>query len=92
MSKKSENPSIKSIILEFVEKLRENENELLEIKERRKDLFNEYKDQLDTKAIKAALQIVKIRVNVADQTALDNILNTLEERLGGYISSDEDDA
>jgi uncharacterized protein (UPF0335 family) len=81
-------PVLKKAILDFVEKLRENENELQEIKERRKDIFEEYKDQLDVKAIKAALAIVKIRDAVLDQTALDNVLETLEARLGGYLDNE----
>ena len=81
-------PALKKTVLEFVEKLRENENELQEIKERRKDIIEEYKDQLDVKAIKAALQIVKIRDAVVDQTALDNVLETLDARLGGYLDDE----
>lgn len=87
-------PVLKKAILEFVDKLRENENELQEIKERRKDLIEEYKDQLDVKAIRAALQIIKIQDTVADPAALDNVLATLDARMGGYLDDDvaaEDD-
>lgn len=82
---------LKKTILEFVDKLRDNENELQEIKERRKDLLEEYKDQLDVKAIKAALQIVKIRSNVVDQAALDNILETIDATLGGYVEPEDEE-
>lgn len=90
MSKKtkSSGPVLKKTVLEFIDKLRENENELLEIKLRRKDLIEEYNDQLDVKAIKAALMIVKIRDTVVDQAALDNILETIDARLGGYLDDE----
>lgn len=93
MAKKNQKPvtALKRTILEFVDKLRDNENELQEIKDRRKDLIEEYKEQLDVKAIKAALQIVKIRNNVTDQAALDNILATIDATMGGYLEPEDDE-
>lgn len=92
-SNDSDNDSnLKSVILEFIGKLRGFENELDEIKEARKELIAEYSDRLDVKAIKAALQIVRIRDAVIDQIALDTAVEAIDGRMGGYLeNSSEND-
>lgn len=87
MSESTSDSDLKSVILEFVEKLRGFENELDEIKEARKELIAEYSDRLDVKAIKAALQIVRIRDGIVDQIALDTAVETIDGRMGGYLDN-----
>ena len=87
MSDSTSDSDLKSVILEFIGKLRGFENELDEIKEARKELIAEYSDRLDVKAIKAALQIVRIRDGIVDQIALDTAVETIDGRLGGYLDN-----
>lgn len=92
MSDSTSDSDLKSVILEFVEKLRGFENELDEIKEARKELIAEYSDRLDVKAIKAALQIVRIRDAIVDQIALDTAVETIDGRMGGYLDNSSENA
>ena len=59
----------------------ENEKKLLA--EEQKDLFSEYKEKLDVKALKAAIQIAKIKSKLADnsENEMENMLSTIETRL-----------
>jgi uncharacterized protein (UPF0335 family) len=53
--------STKETVKEFVEKVMTLENEKRLLREDEKVLFEDYKDQLDVKAFRAALRIAKIR-------------------------------
>ncbi|HIE83280.1 MAG TPA: DUF2312 domain-containing protein [Dehalococcoidia bacterium] len=53
--------STKETVKEFVEKVMTLENEKRLLREDEKALFEDYKDQLDVKAFRAALRIAKIR-------------------------------
>ena len=58
----------------------ENERRLLE--EDRKVLFAEYKEKLDIKAVKAAIQIAKIRSRLGDsEHTMDSIFETVEKHI-----------
>ena len=48
------------------------------LKESRKDLIDEFKDQLDTRTLNAALRAVKIRKKVKYQDAFDTFVEILE--------------
>jgi len=49
------------VLKEFIEKIKKLENEKEELKIYEKDLFEEYKNQLDLKSFKYALRISKIK-------------------------------
>ncbi len=54
------------ILKEFIAKVKQLESEKEELKEYEKQLFAEYKDQLDAKAFRYALRIAKIKQKLAD--------------------------
>ena len=72
----------KEVVLELVENLIRIENEKKLLAEEQKDLFTDYKEKLDVKALKAAMQIAKIKSRLGNSdNELDDILNTIESRL-----------
>ena len=72
----------KETIEEFVEKLIRIENEKKLLQEEQKDLFSSYKDRLDVKAIKAAIQIAKIKSKLGDsEIEMENMLDTVEKKI-----------
>ena len=77
---------MKEVVLELVERLINVENEIRMLQDDRKALFEEYKDRLDVKAVKAAIRIAKIKSRLGDSEAqVDQILEDVESRstLGG---------
>jgi len=69
-------------IEEFVEKLVRIENEKKLLQEEQKNLFSEYKDRLDVKAVRAAVQIAKIKSRLGDsEPEMINMLDTVEKKL-----------
>lgn len=74
--------SVQENVNEFVDRLINIENELKMLQQDRKALFDEYKDRLDVKAIKAAVQIAKIRCRLGDSEAeLDNIFDSVSAKI-----------
>ena len=71
----------KEDIKELVERLRAIELEKIELREAEKELFEEYSDKLNTKALKVAIRIAKMREKLVseDETDVDGILLLLEE-------------
>ena len=70
------------IIEEFVEKIIRIENEKKLLQEAQKDLFASYSDKLDVKAIKAAIQIAKIKSRLGDsEIEMENMLDTVEKKI-----------
>ena len=51
----------REVLKEFISKIKKLESEKQELKEYEKDLFVEYKNQLDIKSFKYALRIAKIK-------------------------------
>ena len=73
---------VKEIVLELVEKLTRIEGELKLLQDERKELFDDYKEKLDVKAFKAALQVAKIRSKLGDsEVEMDNILETVSKKI-----------
>jgi len=62
-------------VKEFMTRLTTIESEMDTLREDRKELMEEFKARLDTKAFKAALSIYKIRLKNVDST------NTIEQML-----------
>ena len=74
--------AVSEIVEEFVEKITRIENEKKLLQEEQKDLYSEYKERMDVKAFKAALQIAKIKSRLGDsEIEMENILNTIEKKL-----------
>ncbi len=73
-------------VLELVERLLNIENELKLLREDKKALFDEYKEKLDIRAVKAAVQIAKIKSKLGDsESEVERILGDVESKitLGG---------
>jgi uncharacterized protein (UPF0335 family) len=73
--------ALRTVIEEFVDRLQNIENEIGLLREDRTDLIEEYKEKLDMKTLKAALQVVKIQKNVKHRDTFDNMIAALEARL-----------
>ena len=75
--------SVNEVVNELVDKLTQIENEMKLLQEDRKILFDEYKEQLDLKAFKAAVRIAKIKSKLGETSGveLDNMLDTVEDKL-----------
>jgi len=54
------------VLKEFIGKVKQLESEKEELKEYEKQLFAEYKDQLDVKAFRYALRIAKIKQKLSN--------------------------
>jgi uncharacterized protein (UPF0335 family) len=70
-------------ITEFIEKILSIETEKMLLRDTEKELYAEYKGELDVKAFKAALRIARIRSKLAsgEEAETDQILNVLVERV-----------
>ena len=75
--------SVSNDIKDLVEQLMRIEGEKQLLNEEQKDLFEDYKNKLDIKAVKAAIRIAKIktRVEVSDDS-LDEMVTAAESKLG----------
>lgn len=69
---------LKSVVGEFVRRLRNVENELELLKEQRKELIEEFKEKLDMKTLNAAIRTVKIKKKVQYKDTFDTFVNILE--------------
>lgn len=73
----------KETVEEFVSKFMRIENEKSILADDQKELFAEYKDQMDLKALRAAIQIAKIKIRLGQSEGeLDNMLETVENKFG----------
>ena len=73
----------KETVEEFVSKFMRIENEKSILADDQKELFAEYKDQMDLKALRAAIQIAKIKIRLGQsESELDNMLETVENKFG----------
>lgn len=59
-------------------KLNHIETEIDTLTEARRDLFEEYKDRLDTKTLRKAMQVTKIKKGVAHKHTFDCFLEVLD--------------
>lgn len=74
----SELGELKKTVGEFVRRLKNVEGELELLKEQRKDLIEEYKEQLDMKTLNAAIRTVKIKKKVDHKDTFDVFVDILE--------------
>ena len=70
------------LVTEFIDSLLHIENEMKLLREDRVKLFDDFKSRLDTKAMKAAIQIAKIRSKLGDSEApMDAILDVVSKKI-----------
>ena len=71
------------VLKEFIDKIKKLENEKEELKNYEKDLFEEYKNQLDLKSFKYALRISKIKQKLtpSEDAEVDQQLEVLLEKI-----------
>ena len=69
---------LKPIVSEFVQRMRNLENEEVELREQKKELVDEYSTKLDTKTLKLALRLVDIKKKVTHKHYFDLFLEILE--------------
>jgi hypothetical protein len=70
---------LKSVVGDFVRRLKNVENEMELLKESRKDLIDEFKEKLDMKTLTAAIRTVKIKKKVAYKDTFDVFVEILSE-------------
>lgn len=75
----SELGELKKTVGDFVRRLKSVENEMELLKEQRKDLIEEYKEQLDMKTLNAAIRTVKIKKKVDHVDTFDVFVDILEK-------------
>jgi uncharacterized protein (UPF0335 family) len=69
-------------VSEFIERYLNIENELSLLQEDRKSLFEEFKEKLDLKALRAAIRIAKIKSKLGDsESEMETMLGPIEEKL-----------
>ena len=69
-------------VKELIERFVSLENELKILKEDKKNLFDEFKEKLDVKALKAAVQIAKIRSKLGDsEIQLDEMFEAVADKI-----------
>jgi uncharacterized protein (UPF0335 family) len=71
------------VVNEFIEKVLAFESEKRELQSAEKELYADYKDQLDVKAFKIALRIAKMRAKLdsTEDAEVDNILGVVSNRV-----------
>ena len=70
------------VILELVTQLLSVENEIKLLNEDKRLLLEEYKDKVDLKAFRAALQIIKIRSKLGDsEVMLEQYMNEVAKKI-----------
>lgn len=70
------------IVNELVERFLNIENEIKVLQVDKKELLEEYKEKVDVKAFKAALQIARIRQRLGDsEIELDNMLDKVSNKI-----------
>jgi uncharacterized protein (UPF0335 family) len=75
--------AVKETVEEFVSKYMRIESEKSILAEDQKELFAEYKEQMDLKALRAAIRIAKIKLRLGEsESELDNMLETVENKFG----------
>ena len=71
--------ALKALVLEFVGKLQNIDNEIDTLKGDRKDVIESYKEKLDVKTLNSALKYVKIQSEVAHKDTFDCFVEVLTD-------------
>jgi len=71
------NETVKNLLHEMLR----IENEIGLLREERKDILIRFKDEIDIKSFKAALQVAKIKMKVDHQDEFEQILDVVDKAL-----------
>ena len=69
---------LQPLITEFMNKLKSIKQEQELLKDQERDLYDEYKNKIDMKELKAALKVAAIKEKVSHKDAFDTILECIE--------------
>lgn len=69
---------LQPIVEEFVKKLHVLKLEEEELKDRRKELFDDYSKKLDVKTLKQAIKMVELKKKVDKKDTFDNFVELLD--------------
>lgn len=73
--------AVKETVEEFVSKYMRIENEKRMLADDQKELFAEYKEQIDMKAMRSAISVARIKLKLGDsESEFDNILDAVENK------------
>ena len=70
------------IVCELLDKIETIENEMILLRDNRKDVLSEYKEKLDMKSFRAAMQIYKIRRKADNDYVVDEMLTAMGDSNG----------
>jgi len=70
--------ALRTLVKEFVGRIRNIDNEMELLKEDRKGVIEEYSDKLDYKTLQAALKVIKIQEGVEHKDTYDLFIEVLE--------------
>ncbi len=70
----------KKVVEEFIDRFKNLENEMAEIKESQKELIAEFKEKIDMKTMKKAMSFVKLKKTVDRKETFDEMVEILEEK------------
>lgn len=73
------NEEMREAVIEFVRRLSNIENEMSELRERKKDLTTEFKTKFDLPTLRLALTVAKAKSNVKHAWEFDSMLEVLEK-------------
>jgi len=71
--------ALKALVLEFITRLSNVDNEIEQLKEDRKDLVDEYRGKLDMKTLQAALKVLRIQQGVQHKDTYDLFIEALKD-------------
>ena len=71
--------ALRQTVKEFISRMQNIENEIDLLKEDQKQLIEDYKDRLDVKTLKAALQVIKIQRGVQHKDTFDLFVEALTD-------------
>ena len=79
---------LRKLLSEFMERYNSIENEISLLKEDQKNLIEEYSEQLDVKALKQAIRLVKLQNSVEHKDTFELYTTVLDQiMLGGTEQS-----
>lgn len=70
---------LEPIVKEFVNRLKNIENEIKLLNDDKKRLVEEYGDRLDVKTLKAAIKVVEVREKIGHKDTFDTFVEVLEK-------------
>lgn len=71
-------PDLRETVAEFTKRLQNIEAEMSELRERKKDLVEEFKPRMDLKSFTLAMRVAKAKAAVVHAFEFDTMLDVLE--------------